>query len=109
MLQNSVAERLAPPTSWYAGGPAGISVTGGVGPGGVAVQISAADSAASAQREGAVTRVSSCCRRLGRPVVLAVWDGGPSSGHGGTADVVDAARERGLPVTIVWPDGAERE
>ncbi|QFU86665.1 hypothetical protein [Amycolatopsis sp. YIM 10] len=41
--------------------------------------------------------------------MVAVWDGGPSGGHGGTADVVDAARGRGLPVTVVWPDGAERE
>jgi hypothetical protein len=41
--------------------------------------------------------------------LVAVWDGGPSGGHGGTADVVDAARERGLPVTVVWPDGAERD
>jgi hypothetical protein len=41
--------------------------------------------------------------------IVAVWDGGPSGGHGGTADVVDAARERGIPVTVVWPDGAERE
>lgn len=24
-------------------------------------------------------------------------------------DVVDAARERGLPVAVVWPDGARRE
>lgn len=41
--------------------------------------------------------------------VVAVWDGGPSGGHGGTADVVDAVRERGLPVTVVWPDGAARD
>ncbi|WP_020666450.1 hypothetical protein [Amycolatopsis nigrescens] len=41
--------------------------------------------------------------------MVAVWDGGPSGGHGGTADVVHAARERGLPVTVVWPDGAERD
>ncbi|MGC7100586.1 hypothetical protein ACPZ19_38405 [Amycolatopsis lurida] len=41
--------------------------------------------------------------------MIAVWDGGPSGGHGGTADVVDAARGRGLPVTVVWPDSAERE
>ncbi|GAB3478953.1 hypothetical protein [Amycolatopsis cihanbeyliensis] len=40
--------------------------------------------------------------------LVAVWDGGPSGGHGGTADVVDAARERGLPVTVVWPTGARR-
>lgn len=42
-------------------------------------------------------------------MMVAVWDGGPSGGHGGTADVVDAARERGLQVAVIWPDGAERE
>lgn len=41
--------------------------------------------------------------------MVAVWDSGPPDGHGGTADVVDAARERGIPVAVVWPDGAERE
>jgi hypothetical protein len=41
--------------------------------------------------------------------ILAVWDGQPARGYGGTADVVNAARERGLSVTIVWPDGASRD
>ena len=41
--------------------------------------------------------------------LIAVWDGKPSTGYGGTADVVDTARERGLPVMIVWPPGARRE
>ncbi|MEU5850002.1 hypothetical protein [Saccharopolyspora shandongensis] len=41
--------------------------------------------------------------------MLAVWDGRPSGGYGGTGAVVQAARERGIPVTVVWPDGAERE
>lgn len=41
--------------------------------------------------------------------VVAVWDGQPGRGYGGTADVVQAAREHGLPVTVVWPDGAERD
>jgi len=41
--------------------------------------------------------------------LLAVWDGKPARGYGGTADVVNAARARGVPVTIVWPDGAERD
>jgi len=41
--------------------------------------------------------------------MLTVWDGGPSGGYGGTADVVNAARERGLPVTVVWPEGTARE
>lgn len=41
--------------------------------------------------------------------MIAVWDGQPSGGHGGTADVVKAARERGLSVTVVWPEGATRD
>lgn len=41
--------------------------------------------------------------------IFAVWDGRPATGRGGTADVVHAARERGLPVTVVWPEGAERD
>jgi hypothetical protein len=41
--------------------------------------------------------------------LVAVWDGRPSTGYGGTADVVHAARHRGLPVTVVWPRGAARE
>lgn len=40
--------------------------------------------------------------------LLAVWDGGPSGGFGGTADVVAVAWERAMPVTVIWPDGAER-
>lgn len=40
--------------------------------------------------------------------MVAVWDGQPSGGAGGTEDVVRAARERGVPVTVVWPGGAER-
>jgi hypothetical protein len=41
--------------------------------------------------------------------LLAVWDGKPARGFGGTADVVAAARQRGLPVTIIWPAGATRD
>lgn len=41
--------------------------------------------------------------------LVAVWDGQPSGGHGGTGDVVAAARERGIPVTVVWPPGAARD
>jgi hypothetical protein len=40
--------------------------------------------------------------------LIAVWDGRPARGHGGTADVVAAARERGRPVRVVWPPGATR-
>ena len=41
-------------------------------------------------------------------LLLAVWDGGPSGGLGGTADVVAFARERGVRTTVVWPAGARR-
>lgn len=41
--------------------------------------------------------------------VIAVWDGGPSGGLGGTADVVAAARQRGITVHVIWPPGAARE
>ena len=41
--------------------------------------------------------------------LFAVWDGKPARGYGGTADVVAAARERDLPVTVIWPAGAERD
>jgi hypothetical protein len=41
--------------------------------------------------------------------LFAVWDGQPARGYGGTADVVAEARKRGLPVTIIWPEGATRD
>jgi hypothetical protein len=40
--------------------------------------------------------------------LYAVWDGKPARAYGGTADVVAYARERGIPVRIIWPDGAQR-
>jgi hypothetical protein len=40
--------------------------------------------------------------------LLAVWDGLPGRGPGGTADVVAYARSRGVPVTVLWPEGAVR-
>jgi hypothetical protein len=40
--------------------------------------------------------------------LVAVWDGQPARGFGGTAQVVDAAEERHLPVTVIWPAGAVR-
>lgn len=40
--------------------------------------------------------------------LLAVWDGAPSQGLGGTADVVAYARRRGVPVEVVWPAGVTR-
>jgi hypothetical protein len=41
-------------------------------------------------------------------VVLAVWDGKPAGGLGGTADVVEHARTLGRPVKVIWPAGCRR-
>ncbi|TLS43371.1 hypothetical protein FE633_25825 [Streptomyces montanus] len=40
--------------------------------------------------------------------LLAVWDGLPAHGYGGTADVVAEAGKRGIPVNRVWPVGTVR-
>lgn len=42
-------------------------------------------------------------------LMMAVWDGQPADGRGGTGDVVERARALGLPVIVVWPTGASRE
>lgn len=44
------------------------------------------------------------CDRL-----LAVWDGRPARGHGGTGDIVRYARDLGKPVTVLWREGLERD
>ncbi|MEU7643003.1 hypothetical protein AB0C11_44705 [Streptomyces sp. NPDC039016] len=41
--------------------------------------------------------------------LIAVWDGEPARGYGGTADVVAYARRAGTPVRILWPAGASRD
>ncbi|MEW2086040.1 hypothetical protein [Streptomyces sp. NPDC005283] len=43
------------------------------------------------------------CDRL-----LAVWDGRPARGLGGTGDIVRYARDLGKPVTVIWREGVER-
>ncbi|GAA4925841.1 hypothetical protein ACFPM3_09825 [Streptomyces coeruleoprunus] len=43
------------------------------------------------------------CDRL-----LAVWDGRPARGRGGTGDIVHYARTLGKPVTVIWRDGVAR-
>lgn len=40
--------------------------------------------------------------------LVAVWDGKPARGRGGTAEIVAHARERGIAVHVVWPPGARR-
>jgi hypothetical protein len=42
-------------------------------------------------------------------VLVAVWDGQPSRGQGGTADVVAYAHQRGVRVEVIWPEGASRD
>ncbi|MGI5472773.1 hypothetical protein [Streptomyces sp. CA-132043] len=42
--------------------------------------------------------------------LVAVWNGEPPTGKGGgTADVVQEARARGIAVDVVWPAGAARK
>lgn len=38
-------------------------------------------------------------------LLIAVWDGGPGRGRGGTRDVIDEALRRALPILTVSPDG----
>ncbi|WP_171049916.1 hypothetical protein [Nocardia cyriacigeorgica] len=45
---------------------------------------------------------------LGADRLIAVWDGQVSE-RGGTGTVVELARTAGVPVDIVWPDGAQRD
>lgn len=41
-------------------------------------------------------------------LIIAVWDGKPSKGKGGTADIVGYARERGKNAVVLWPRNTER-
>ncbi len=41
-------------------------------------------------------------------MLIAVWDGKPARGPGGTADVVRYAHDTGKAVRVVWPDGIGR-
>ncbi|OIK25533.1 hypothetical protein VT52_021835 [Streptomyces malaysiense] len=40
--------------------------------------------------------------------LVAVWDGKPARGYGGTADVVAYAERAGVSVRVLWPEGASR-
>jgi len=42
-------------------------------------------------------------------LILAVWDGRPARGLGGTGDVVHYARALGKPVSVIWKAGVERD
>ncbi|MFI0373131.1 hypothetical protein ACH35V_35165 [Actinomadura sp. 1N219] len=40
--------------------------------------------------------------------LIAVWDGTPARGRGGTAEVVEYARRQKMDVHVIWPTGATR-
>lgn len=40
--------------------------------------------------------------------LIAVWDGHPARGRGGTAEAVKEARRRAIRVEVMWPRGALR-
>jgi hypothetical protein len=40
--------------------------------------------------------------------LVAVWDGDLRAVPGGTAHVVETARSRSIPVSVIWPKGARR-
>lgn len=42
-------------------------------------------------------------------VMVAVWDGEPAKGLGGTADIVNTATRNGVEVHVIWPRGLRRE
>jgi hypothetical protein len=42
-------------------------------------------------------------------LLVAVWDGLPARGYGGTADVVAYAERTGVPYSVLWPEGATRD
>jgi hypothetical protein len=42
-------------------------------------------------------------------LLVAVWDGLPAGGLGGTADVVHYAEDLGRDVVRIWPTGASRK
>lgn len=48
-------------------------------------------------------RVVDLCDQL-----IAVWDGLPSRGLGGTADIVAYARMQQRPMVVIWPTGVSR-
>ena len=41
-------------------------------------------------------------------LLVAVWDGKPARGRGGTADIVEYARKCGVEVEVIWPRGVTR-
>lgn len=61
------------------------------------------DTAGKSAYEAANEILLADCDRL-----LAIWDGDQGE-RGGTATVVESARAHGIPVDVVWPNGATRQ
>jgi hypothetical protein len=40
--------------------------------------------------------------------LIAIWDGRPARGHGGTADVVEYATGHKKKLVVIWPEGVAR-
>ncbi|MEU9451556.1 hypothetical protein [Streptomyces sp. NPDC048277] len=64
----------------------------------------AAESSPEAAYDAAGRWVADHCDLL-----VAVWDGRPARGRGGTAEVVAYARANGLRVAVLWPPGVLRD
>ncbi|MDQ3274935.1 MAG: hypothetical protein M3Q39_07875 [Actinomycetota bacterium] len=60
------------------------------------------------QADRAAYRAASEAVISGVDELLAVWDGHPDSRPGNTADAVRIARGMGVPVKVLWPEGARR-
>jgi hypothetical protein len=60
------------------------------------------ESTSDAHMDASITMLATADR------LLAIWDGQPSRGPGGTADVIGHARAHGIPVMVIWPTGAWR-
>ncbi|MFB9606749.1 hypothetical protein ACFFTQ_27680 [Streptomyces roseofulvus] len=65
--------------------------------------------------EGGMTQSTSQAHQAGSEILVglvdelsAVWDGKPAWAYGGTADVVAYAERTGVPVRVLWPEGASR-
>jgi uncharacterized phage-like protein YoqJ len=61
------------------------------------------ESTADAHMDASMFMVSNVDR------LFVVWDSQPARSYGGTADVVAYAREKGVPITVIWPPGAHRD
>ncbi len=66
------------------------------------IRLAYAEPSEEAFMAGGVAVVDRC------DLLIAVWDGEPSRGLGGTADVVEYARDQGREVRIIWLDGVRR-